>query len=77
MVSIQKWKQVYQMFTKIVILLVMLIILISLGSGLIFLIKDEGKTTRTVKALTFRIGLSLVLFIFLLLGFYFGWLSPH
>jgi hypothetical protein len=65
------------MFTKIVIISVMLIILIALGSGLIFLIQDEGKSNRLVKALTFRIGLSVVLFLFLLSGFYFGWLTPH
>lgn len=65
------------MFTKIVIISVMLIILIALGSGLIFLIRDEGKTNRLLKALTFRIGLSVGLFLFLLSGFYFGWLTPH
>lgn len=65
------------MFTKIIIILVMLIILYALGSGLYFLIKDEGKTTRTVKALSFRIGLSLALFIFLLIGFSLGYIHPH
>lgn len=65
------------MFTKLFILLVMLIILFSLGSGLYFLIQDEGKTKRTVKALTWRIALSLALFIFLLIGFSFGLIQPH
>lgn len=55
----------------------MLIILISLGSGIVFLVKDEGKTKRTVKALTWRIALSIGLFIFLILGFSFGFISPH
>ncbi|ASQ45228.1 twin transmembrane helix small protein [Legionella clemsonensis] len=65
------------MFTKAIILIVMLIILIALGSSLIFLVKDEGKTKRTVKALTWRIGLSLVLFLFLFLAFSMGWIQPH
>lgn len=65
------------MWTKIFILFAMLVILISLGSGLFFLIKDEGKTNRLVRALTLRIGLSLVLFIALWIGFGMGWLSPH
>jgi hypothetical protein len=65
------------MLSKIVIISVMLVILIALGSGLVYLIKDSGKTHRTVQALTFRIGLSIVLFIGLILGFYFGWLTPH
>ncbi|KTC99614.1 twin transmembrane helix small protein [Legionella erythra] len=63
--------------TKVVIILAMLIILISLGSGLFFLIRDEGKTTRTVKALSWRIGLSLALFIFLIVAFSLGWIQPH
>jgi hypothetical protein len=65
------------MFTKALIIIVMLIILVSLGSGLVFLVRDGGKSKRTVKALTWRIALSFGLFIFLLLGFTFGFLSPH
>ncbi|MCP0914528.1 MULTISPECIES: twin transmembrane helix small protein [Legionella] len=65
------------MLVKAIILIVMLIILIALGSGLVFLVRDEGKTKRTVKALTWRIGLSLSLFILLFLAFVFGWITPH
>lgn len=65
------------MFTKAIIFIVMLIILISLASGIVFLIRDGGKSNRTVKALTWRIALSLGLFIFLLVGFSFGFISPH
>ncbi|WED43590.1 twin transmembrane helix small protein [Legionella cardiaca] len=65
------------MFTKAIILIVMLIILAALGSSLVFLVRDEGKTKRTVKALTWRIGLSLLLFLFLFLAFSMGWIQPH
>jgi hypothetical protein len=65
------------MFTKTIIFIVMLVILGSLASGLIFLVRDEGKTKRTVKALSWRIGLSLVLFLFLFLAFSLGWIHPH
>ena len=65
------------MLTKVIVIIVMLFILYSLGSGLYYLMKDKGDSTRTVKALTWRIGISLALFIFLLLGYYFGWLQPH
>ncbi len=64
------------MLTKIIIITVMLFILAALGSGLCFLIRDAGKTNRTVKALTTRIVLSILLFLFLLLGFSMGWLTP-
>ena len=41
----------------------------SLFSGLFFLYQDRGSGERTVRALTLRIGLSLTLFILLLVGF--------
>ncbi|KTC87550.1 MULTISPECIES: twin transmembrane helix small protein [Legionella] len=65
------------MLTKAIIIITMLIILFSLGSGLVFLVRDEGKTKRTVKALTWRIALSLVLFLFLFIAFSLGWIKPH
>ncbi len=65
------------MFTKIFILVIMLIILVTLFSGLLFLVRDDGKTKRTVKALTWRIALSLGLFIFLIVAFASHWINPH
>lgn len=65
------------MLTKSIVFICMLIILISLGSGLVFLVRDGGKTKRTVKALTWRIGLSLILFLFLFIAFSLGWIHPH
>lgn len=65
------------MLAKIIVLVTMLIILFALGSSLFFLVKDEGKSNRTVKALTWRIGLSLTLFIFLFIAFSLGWIKPH
>jgi len=65
------------MLFKAIIIVVMLIILFALGSSLFYLVRDEGKTTRTVKALTWRIGLSLALFLLLFLAFSMGWIKPH
>ena len=65
------------MFVKLIIIAIMLIILYSLGSGLYYLVKDEGKTNRTVKSLTWRIILSLSLFLLLVLGYLVGWWQPH
>jgi hypothetical protein len=65
------------MFTKMFILIVMLVILITLFSGLLYLVRDDGKTKRTVKALTWRIALSLGLFIFLMIAFALHWINPH
>lgn len=65
------------MLTKILIIFVMLIIIAALGSGLFFLVRDAGTSKRTVKALTWRIALSLSLFIFLFFAFKLHWINPH
>ena len=57
---------------KFVIILFLLVIVGSLGSALFYLVRDKGSSTRTVKALTIRIGLSVTLFVLLMLGYYFG-----
>ena len=57
---------------KIVILLFLLVIVGSLGSALFYLVRDKGTSTRTVKALTVRVSLSVTLFVLLMLGYYFG-----
>jgi len=65
------------MLPKLFVVLMLVAILGSLASGLIFLIKDNGQTTRTAKALTWRIGLSVFLFLVLMLGIYTGIIQPH
>lgn len=62
---------------RIIVFLFLAVILFSLGSALYYLIKDKGQSDRTVKALTLRITLSIVLFFLLMLGFYFGLISPQ
>ena len=58
---------------KFIVLLFIVVILASLGSALYYLVKDEGKSDRVVKALTVRIGVSMVLFLSLMAAYYFGW----
>jgi hypothetical protein len=62
---------------KIVIILFLLIILVSLGSALFFLMRDKGGTDRTVRALTWRVGLSLALFLLLMASYKLGWIAPQ
>ena len=59
---------------RIVIIVFVALILLSLGSALVYLIRDKGSSHRTVKALTIRVGLSIALFLFLMAGYYFGFL---
>ncbi len=60
------------MLFKLIVVVVLLVIIGSLFSALYFLSKDKEGGLRTVKALTMRIGLSITLFVLLLLGYYFG-----
>lgn len=62
---------------KAIVILFMLFILFSLGSALYYLMTDRENSERIVKALTWRIGLSLFVFILLFVAFAFGWLTPH
>lgn len=64
---------------KTIVIIAFLLILISLGTALYSLIarKPEEQSKNTVKALTFRIGLSIVLFIFVFIAIATGILKPH
>ncbi len=59
---------------KIIVLLLVVLILFSLASGLYYLVKDRGGSERTVKALTWRIGLSVALFVLLMAGYFLGFI---
>ena len=54
------------------VIFVMLCILGSLFSALFFMFTDKGNSKRMVKALTFRVGLSVSLFLLLMALYYFG-----
>ena len=65
------------MIIKIIIILFLIFIFYALGSALYFLVRDKADSTRVVKALTWRIGLSILLFLLLMLAFAFGYIQPH
>ncbi len=62
---------------KFFTLAVFIAILASLFSGMFFMLRDKGQTTRTAKALTVRIALSVSLFGLLMLAVATGHLKPH
>jgi hypothetical protein len=64
------------MLFKIVVVLALFLIIASLFSALYYLAKDKDGGTRTVRALTLRIGLSITLFVVLLISYYFGLIGP-
>jgi hypothetical protein len=62
---------------KVIVILILLVIVGSLVSALVFLYKDRGDSTRMARALTARVALSITLFCLLMAGFYFGIIPPQ
>lgn len=62
---------------RIIILIALAGILLSLGSALVYLVRDKGATNRTVNALTVRVGISVALFLFILFSYWMGWIQPR
>lgn len=62
---------------KAIVILLLVSVFFSLGSALYFLIRDRDNSDRIVKALTWRIGLSLLIFVILFVAFALGWIQPH
>jgi len=63
---------------KWLVLLIFFGIILSLVSAMVQLVHDnKGESRRMVRALSVRIGLSIVLFILLYAGWKMGWIEPH
>jgi len=62
---------------KLLIIGVLIVILYNLGAGLYFMMVDKGKSNRTVRSLSWRIGLSVGLILLVILGIYTGVIKPH
>ena len=52
-------------------------VLVSLGSGLFFLVNDRGESKRLVNALTLRVALSVLVFLLLMGSWLTGWIQTH
>lgn len=65
------------MLAKLVIVGFLIVIVYNLGAGLYYMMTDKGQTDRTVKALTWRIGLSVLLILLVILGIWLGIIKPH
>ncbi|MGD9599662.1 MAG: twin transmembrane helix small protein [Steroidobacteraceae bacterium] len=62
---------------RIFVIVVLVGIVASLGSALFHLSAPGRDPKKMVRALTWRIGLSVALFLLLMLAWYFGLISPH
>jgi len=66
-----------EVWIKIIIVLMFIGIVVSLASGLFYLVHDKSDSRRTLRALTWRVGLSVGLFAFLMLLIATGVIQPH
>ncbi|MCH6584155.1 MAG: twin transmembrane helix small protein [Proteobacteria bacterium] len=57
---------------KAIVIAMLIGIFVSMASAAVYLFRERGDSTKMVKALTYRIALSVTLFLLLLAGFYFG-----
>jgi len=64
--------------TRLLILAGLLAIVLSLASALVHLVRNKGESSQKMaRALTIRIGLSVLLFVLLLVAWQLGWIEPH
>ncbi|MEJ0037245.1 MAG: twin transmembrane helix small protein [Gammaproteobacteria bacterium] len=62
---------------KIIVIAVFIGILVSLGSALYQLSRHGGDSKKMVRALAIRVGLSIALFLLLMILWYLGIIEPH
>ena len=65
------------MLVKLVIVGLLLAIVISLMTSMVFLVRDRSDRRRTLTGLKVRIALSITLILFVLLSWHQGWIRPH
>ncbi len=65
---------------KYLVALAFLAIIASLGSALFFMMRDgrdgKAKTSRMARALAFRVGFSILIFLCILIAWHFGYIQP-
>ncbi len=61
---------------KFVVFALLAAILISLGSGLYYLSRDDADSPKVLQALKIRVALSAILIIFLVASYFMGWIQP-
>ena len=65
------------MLFKIIIVALLLFVVLSLFTAFYYLVKDPASSTRIVKTLFLRVGLSLFIVLLIGIGAQLGWITPH
>jgi Flp pilus assembly protein protease CpaA len=66
------------MWIKIIVLVAMAAVLVNLFIALFHLNRGgQGDSRKTLRALSWRLGISIALFVFLFVAARLGWVTPH
>ena len=68
-------EKVQHFIEKSFVILFLVFIIYSLGAAAYFMVKDNGASERMVRALTVRVALSVTLFLLLMAGIHFGFIT--
>jgi uncharacterized membrane protein len=61
---------------KVIVYVLLAGIVISLGTGLFYLRRDDADSPKMLRALKVRVALSLTLVLVLVASYFFGWINP-
>jgi len=61
---------------KFIVFALLAAIVISLGTGLFYLRREDADSPKMLRALQIRVGLSLALILFLIASYFLGWIAP-
>ena len=61
---------------KFVVYILLAAILVSLGTGLFYLRREDAGSEKMLRALQVRVALSIVLVVVLVGAYFFGWVEP-
>jgi len=61
---------------KYVVFALLAAIVISLGTGLFYLRREDADSPKMLRALQVRVALSLVLIVVLIASYFLGWINP-
>lgn len=65
------------MIMKVIIILLLIAIIYCLGSAVYYMILGKKNSASMAKALTWRVSLSLLLFVLLFISYAMGWITPN
>ena len=64
-------------WVKLIVIVLLIAAVVSLARALMSLVRNEGKSGKTMRALAWRVGFSAMVFVFILVSMRMGWIQPH